>query len=76
MSFPKREGFVNIGVRAIVDVLNCGQSGRRITTLMLIGDLAWHVRICLTHCTAKDQGGLQYTDCPTMSWDRNDFFSQ
>jgi hypothetical protein len=54
----------------VVAALNCGQSRRTKTTLVFIWDLARQVRMCSTRCTAKYQRGLQYTDCPAMSWDR------
>ena len=40
---------------------------KTINALVFKGDLVCHVRMCSTHCIAKDQGGLQYIDCPAIS---------
>jgi hypothetical protein len=73
--FSKGDGLVKTGVSIgtwrnnvspVVATLNCGQLGRTMKALVLNGDLACQVRMCSTHCTAKDHGGLQYTYCPAI----------
>ena len=73
MSLSQRKRFcenwginMNLSQNISLDVvaLNCGQLGRTIKALVFNGDLSRQVRMCSMHCTAKDEGGLQYTNCP------------
>ena len=43
--------------------------------MVFIGDLAYQVHKCSTHCTTKDQGGWQYTECPVKTRDITGSFS-
>ena len=80
--FPKGDGSVStevsIGIsrdnlRLIVAALNYGQSMRKTDALVFIGDLVWQV---IMRSTPKDQGVLQYTDCPDISRYRKESFSE